>query len=104
MEGLKWNKVVYVSCGKQNTAAITQRGQVYTWGANSNGQLGYKLVPQGTKNSAVPKQVAELDFEGMNKREEGKRRGKKGKNGIKRTRGGAKAVLFISSLILTVFL
>lgn len=41
VESLAGNTVVSVSCGTANTATITNQGHVYTWGSNSNGQLGY---------------------------------------------------------------
>ena len=70
MTAFAWNPVVFVSCGRQNTAAITQSGQLYTWGANSNGQLGYKIAG---KNNASPKQVPELTFEGTKRRKRDRR-------------------------------
>ena len=70
MKAFAWNPVVFVSCGRQNTAAITQRGQLYTWGANSNGQLGYKIAG---KYNASPKQVPELTFEGTKRRKRDRR-------------------------------
>ena len=33
-------RIVQVACGEAHTLALTQEGEVYTWGHNSNGQLG----------------------------------------------------------------
>eukprot|EP00352_Strombidinopsis_acuminata_P002180 CAMPEP_0176379636 /NCGR_PEP_ID=MMETSP0126-20121128/30504_1 /TAXON_ID=141414 ORGANISM="Strombidinopsis acuminatum, Strain SPMC142" /NCGR_SAMPLE_ID=MMETSP0126 /ASSEMBLY_ACC=CAM_ASM_000229 /LENGTH=112 /DNA_ID=CAMNT_0017742507 /DNA_START=1063 /DNA_END=1401 /DNA_ORIENTATION=- len=38
--GLKDELVKEVSCGYGHTIAITQYGQMYTWGNNDSGQLG----------------------------------------------------------------
>mgnify|MGYP002367462933 CR=1 FL=1 len=41
MEALKFEKVVDISCGDNFTGAITQNGDVYTWGFGNEGQLGH---------------------------------------------------------------
>eukprot|EP01114_Cavostelium_apophysatum_P023730 TRINITY_DN9039_c0_g1_i1.p1 TRINITY_DN9039_c0_g1~~TRINITY_DN9039_c0_g1_i1.p1 ORF type:complete len:305 (+),score=-0.43 TRINITY_DN9039_c0_g1_i1:49-915(+) len=41
-------KVVHVACGSQHSAAITDSGEVWTWGSNDHGQLGRpgrQLIP-----------------------------------------------------------
>ena len=35
---LDWTQI---SCGRYHTAALTKKGEVFTWGLNSYGQLGY---------------------------------------------------------------
>ncbi|XP_024524554.1 uncharacterized protein LOC9633257 [Selaginella moellendorffii] len=48
-------KVVEVAAANKHSAAVTESGEVYTWGCNKDGQLGY-----GTSNSAsncVPRVV-----------------------------------------------
>ena len=41
-------RVVQVAAANKHSAAITSGGEVYTWGANGEGQLGY-----GTSDSAA---------------------------------------------------
>lgn len=41
LEALKFEKVVDISCGDNFTGAITQNGDVYTWGFGNEGQLGH---------------------------------------------------------------
>ena len=38
---LKDKKVVYVACGFQHTVAVTENGDVYSWGFGKNGALGH---------------------------------------------------------------
>lgn len=40
-------KVVAVSAANKHTAVVSESGEVFTWGCNREGQLGY-----GTSNSA----------------------------------------------------
>jgi hypothetical protein len=51
-------RVIQVSCGEMVTAAITEDGQVWTWGNNFKGILGLGL--QERKNIYVPTQVSQL--------------------------------------------
>ncbi|XP_006143352.1 probable E3 ubiquitin-protein ligase HERC6 [Tupaia chinensis] len=44
---LKTLGVVYISCGSEHTAVLTQNGAVYTFGANSSGQLGHSAEQRG---------------------------------------------------------
>lgn len=41
------SRVIGVSAANKHSAAVTESGEVFTWGCNKNGQLGY-----GTSNSA----------------------------------------------------
>lgn len=34
------DKVIKISCGKHHTLALTEHGEIYTWGSNHHGQLG----------------------------------------------------------------
>ncbi|XP_014770177.1 probable E3 ubiquitin-protein ligase HERC4 [Octopus bimaculoides] len=53
---LKYQRLKYISCGENHTAALTQEGGVYTFGAGGYGQLGH-----GTTHSEImPKMVMEL--------------------------------------------
>lgn len=45
-------QIVDVACGQFATAAVTDAGEVYTWGLNDNGQLG-KVVPSPTYNKFI---------------------------------------------------
>ncbi|XP_032188747.1 probable E3 ubiquitin-protein ligase HERC6 isoform X3 [Mustela erminea] len=38
--------VVYISCGYEHTAVLTQTGEVFTFGGNSYGQLGYSTTAE----------------------------------------------------------
>ncbi|KAH9323751.1 hypothetical protein KI387_018390, partial [Taxus chinensis] len=51
-------RVIAVAAANKHSAAVTESGEVYTWGCNKEGQLGY-----GTSNSAsnyVPRTVESL--------------------------------------------
>jgi alpha-tubulin suppressor-like RCC1 family protein len=53
---LENKKVVYVACGYQHTACVTEDGYLYTWGFGKNGALGH-----GDWNEVVlPKKVEKL--------------------------------------------
>lgn len=53
---LDTKKVVYVACGNQHTACVTEDGEVYTWGFGKNGALGH-----GDWNQvSMPKKVEKL--------------------------------------------
>ena len=51
--------IAAVSCGKQHSVALTQAG-VYTWGANTHGQLGQGLAPAQLSGTATPRLVPGL--------------------------------------------
>ncbi|XP_025109436.1 probable E3 ubiquitin-protein ligase HERC4 isoform X2 [Pomacea canaliculata] len=53
---LRSQKIKYLSCGEDHTAALTIDGRVFTFGAGSYGQLGHG----STNNEIVPRQVLEL--------------------------------------------
>eukprot|EP00656_Telonema_subtile_P053441 TRINITY_DN7756_c0_g1_i18.p1 TRINITY_DN7756_c0_g1~~TRINITY_DN7756_c0_g1_i18.p1 ORF type:complete len:336 (-),score=73.65 TRINITY_DN7756_c0_g1_i18:196-1203(-) len=42
VKGLNDHFIMQVACGSFHTAAITEFGQLYTWGQGSRGQLGHK--------------------------------------------------------------
>ncbi|GJD06249.1 Ultraviolet-B receptor UVR8 [Galdieria sulphuraria] len=53
---LEKEKVISVSCGRSHTAAVTEKGEVWTWGNGYEGELGH-----GEKNSQYqPKKVQSL--------------------------------------------
>ena len=48
--GLAGKKVVNVGLGQNHTLAISDEGEVFTWGSNLYGQLGYALPKSGLKD------------------------------------------------------
>uniref|UniRef100_A0A8C5ECY0 HECT domain-containing protein n=1 Tax=Gouania willdenowi TaxID=441366 RepID=A0A8C5ECY0_GOUWI len=53
---LRSQKVVYISCGDEHTAALTKNGGLFTFGDGSWGQLGHG----STNNELLPRRVMEL--------------------------------------------
>uniref|UniRef100_A0A8C5BRH2 HECT and RLD domain containing E3 ubiquitin protein ligase 3 n=1 Tax=Gadus morhua TaxID=8049 RepID=A0A8C5BRH2_GADMO len=53
---LRSQKVVYISCGDEHTAALTKDGGLFTFGEGSRGQLGHDSV----HNEPLPRRVLEL--------------------------------------------
>ncbi|CAM8975826.1 unnamed protein product [Rhodiola kirilowii] len=53
-------KITSVSCGEYHTAAISDNGEVYTWGLGSMGQLGHCALQYGDKE-LLPRRVVSLD-------------------------------------------
>ncbi|PYH91945.1 BTB domain and ankyrin repeat protein [Aspergillus ellipticus CBS 707.79] len=51
--GLANRKVVSVALGQDHTLAITDRGEIFSWGSNKFGQLGYSL-PRSNNRDDVP--------------------------------------------------
>ncbi|XP_043916330.1 probable E3 ubiquitin-protein ligase HERC3 [Protopterus annectens] len=56
VKSLRTQKIVYISCGEEHTAALTKNGGVFTFGAGSSGQLGH----DSTNNEINPRKVQEL--------------------------------------------
>jgi alpha-tubulin suppressor-like RCC1 family protein len=59
--GLAQRKVAAVTLGQNHTLAITDDGEIYSWGNNAFGQLGYALPKPALKDddpiSTVPRQI-----------------------------------------------
>ncbi|TEA13379.1 BTB/POZ domain-containing protein 1 [Colletotrichum sidae] len=59
--GLADRKVVQVALGQNHTMAVTDAGELWTWGSNSNWQLGYSLPTPSRQDeepiSTTPRQV-----------------------------------------------
>ncbi|XP_078435697.1 regulator of chromosome condensation (RCC1) family protein [Wolffia australiana] len=53
-------KIVKVSCGEFHTAAISDIGEVYSWGLGSMGQLGHCSLQSGEKE-LLPRRVVSLE-------------------------------------------
>ncbi|KAG7264668.1 hypothetical protein CRUP_038842 [Coryphaenoides rupestris] len=53
---LRSQKVVYICCGDEHTAALTKDGGLFTFGEGSRGQLGH----DSTHNEPLPRRVLEL--------------------------------------------
>ena len=51
-------KVVQIACGQSHSLCLTSEGQVYSWGANGQGQLG---LGQGTRDQKEPMLVSGFD-------------------------------------------
>jgi len=56
VEALKGEKIVRVTCATWHTAAINEKGQLFTWGDGTNGKLGHG----NDAEQLLPKMVAEL--------------------------------------------
>ncbi|XP_039591074.1 probable E3 ubiquitin-protein ligase HERC4 isoform X2 [Polypterus senegalus] len=56
LKSLRTQKVIYVCCGEDHTAALTKEGGVFTFGAGGYGQLGHNT----TSHEVNPKKVFEL--------------------------------------------
>ena len=48
---------IHIVCGGYHTAALTKKGEVFTWGYNSYGQLGHGDYDERT----IPTKVTSLD-------------------------------------------
>jgi alpha-tubulin suppressor-like RCC1 family protein len=55
--GLANKKVVSVALGQDHTLAITEHGDIFSWGSNKFGQLGYGL-PRANNKDDVPVQLS----------------------------------------------
>ena len=53
--GTNWKQV---NCGGYHTAAIKTDGTLWTWGYNSNGQLGINTSGAGTQKSSPVQTIA----------------------------------------------
>lgn len=66
VEEFKHKSVAMVVCGGHSTAAVVTgqggQGQLYTWGHNDCGQLGYDSPPTG---NSIPTVVPALTSESM---------------------------------------
>ena len=56
IDALRGRAVVRVACGDTHTLAVTEAGELYTFGRNSNGQLGHGT----TDDSLAPRLVEAL--------------------------------------------
>lgn len=66
--GLSSKKVMNIGLGQNHTIAVSSQGEVFTWGANSFGQLGYAL-PASKFNDPEPVQLLPRQVFGIIKRE-----------------------------------
>lgn len=55
IESLQGKHVREIACGSGHSAAITSKGELYTWGQGDHGRLGHG----DTSNQPKPKQVRE---------------------------------------------
>ncbi|KKY14872.1 putative btb domain and ankyrin repeat protein [Phaeomoniella chlamydospora] len=66
--GLAGKKIATVALGQDHTIAISDRGEVFTWGSNKYGQLGYSL-PAPSVGQDIPIQLVPRQLFGSTKRE-----------------------------------
>ncbi|KAI9756211.1 MAG: hypothetical protein M4579_003951 [Chaenotheca gracillima] len=66
--GLAGKRVVNVGLGQNHTLAITSEGEIFSWGQNTFGQLGYSL-PKTTRKDDDPIQTSPRQIFGPLKRE-----------------------------------
>lgn len=59
--GLAGKKVVHVALGQDHSLAVTDHGEIFSWGSNKFGQLGYGLPRTSSKNDvpiqSTPRQI-----------------------------------------------
>lgn len=59
--GLGKKRIAAVALGQNHTLAITDEGEIYSWGNNAYGQLGYSLPKPAVKDddpiSTIPRQI-----------------------------------------------
>lgn len=52
LKALENEKIIDIACGWNSSMAVTENGELFTWGSNSHGQLGLKnIIPIGGKTS-----------------------------------------------------
>ncbi|KAM9365582.1 putative E3 ubiquitin-protein ligase HERC4 isoform 2-T2 [Pholidichthys leucotaenia] len=56
LKSIRSQRVIYISCGEDHTAALTKEGGVFTFGAGGYGQLGHN----STNHEINPRKVFEL--------------------------------------------
>lgn len=54
--GLAKKKVISIALGQDHSLAITEQGEIFSWGSNKFGQLGYNL-PRAQNRDDVPSQT-----------------------------------------------
>uniref|UniRef100_A0A8D0GY77 RCC1-like domain-containing protein n=1 Tax=Sphenodon punctatus TaxID=8508 RepID=A0A8D0GY77_SPHPU len=54
IQALEAQTIVHVSCGKEHSLAVCNRGRVFSWGAGSEGQLG---TGEFKEQSLIPKKI-----------------------------------------------
>lgn len=59
--GLGQKRIASIALGQNHTLAITEEGEIYSWGNNAHGQLGYSLPKPAMKDddpiSTIPRQI-----------------------------------------------
>lgn len=59
--GLAGKRVISVALGQDHTLAVSEHGEIFSWGLNSFGQLGYALPKVSSKNEeptqTLPRQI-----------------------------------------------
>ncbi|EQC32667.1 hypothetical protein SDRG_09643 [Saprolegnia diclina VS20] len=55
-KALNGSRIVSIACGAQHAAAISQHGELYTWGSGEDGRLGHGDI----RDRAIPRKVMSL--------------------------------------------
>ncbi|XP_013919267.1 PREDICTED: probable E3 ubiquitin-protein ligase HERC6, partial [Thamnophis sirtalis] len=58
IQALEAQTIIYVSCGKEHSLAISSQGKVFSWGAGGFGQLGTGTL----KDSSTPEKIDSLSM------------------------------------------
>ena len=66
--GLMGKKVIHMALGQDHSIAISSEGEVYAWGSNASGQLGYASAGSGSHDEE-PTQLLPRQIFGQLKRE-----------------------------------
>ena len=66
--GLAHKKIIAVALGQDHTLVVTKEGELYSWGSNANGQLGYAQAKESLKEDDRL-QLSPRQIFGMLKRE-----------------------------------
>jgi inhibitor of Bruton tyrosine kinase len=67
--GLSKKQVVVVALGQDHSIAVCEQGEVFTWGANKFGQLGYSLPQSSSNTKENPMQLTPRQLFGPMKKE-----------------------------------
>lgn len=67
--GLAKRHVVVIALGQDHSIAVCEQGEVFTWGSNKYGQLGYTLPQSPSSGKEIPMQLTPRQLFGSMKRE-----------------------------------
>lgn len=67
--GIAGKKIISIALGQDHSIAISEQGEVFSWGSNKYGQLGYSL-PKTSRSNDIPIQTAPRQIFNPFKRED----------------------------------